>query len=50
MIFSVVLKYINTFTFALLYIKLPFIVRGHRFHFLSINLVKFHNTKLVNKR
>ena len=31
----------------LVYIKLSFMVHGHRFIFLSINLVKIHNTPQI---
>ena len=33
-----------------MYIKLYFIVHGHRFNFLSINLVKVHNTPYIGER
>ena len=47
MIFCVVLKFLKHSTFLLMYIKLSFMLHGHRFNFLSINFVKLHNTPLI---
>ena len=44
MILSVVLKFLTYFTFVLMYTKISLMVHKHRFNFLSINLVKHHNT------
>ena len=33
-----------------MYIKLSFMAQGHRFNFLSISLVKLHNTPLIGGR
>ena len=37
-------KSIGRFKCVSMYIKLSFTVRGYRFNFLSINLVKLHNS------